>query len=97
MSTANGATCPNCGQWYLYAHGHYCPVSASRGVNPNQYPSLWSYTPPPCDHCFCLKPNENGFFANGNFSDGEGPHRQCCKCKTLMAEQFIPALDKDGD
>lgn len=35
-----------------------------------------------CDHCFCKESRS---------SSGEGPHLQCCKCMTTMAEKFVTA------
>jgi hypothetical protein len=51
--------------------------------NPEPYtiPYQWyPYVAPHCDHCFC----EEALHYER--------HRQCCKCKTRMAEQFIPGL-----
>lgn len=40
------------------------------------------YQPPACDHCFCRETDNHS---------GEGPHLQCCKCLTYMAEKFVRA------
>ena len=50
-------------------------------------PRPWEASPvvyqvPRCEHCFCKTPK---------YPQGEGPHLQCCKCHTQMAEKFVKA------
>lgn len=40
-------------------------------------PNQWSLS---CEHCYCKPAYGYG---------GTNPHRQCCKCGCVMAEEFI--------
>lgn len=71
-------------------------------VTPYQPPIVTS--PPPtlygfplhCNHCYCIKQSGINYFPNGAVTNGEGPHRQCCKCKDVMAEEFL-GIEKESD
>jgi len=43
--------------------------------------SWWKVQYLACEHCYCKQPTAH---------NGEGEHRQCCKCGTVMAVQFLP-------
>jgi hypothetical protein len=39
-----------------------------------------SFTPIPCNHCWCKA---------AAVALRDKPHRQCCKCSDVMAEEFV--------
>lgn len=65
----------------------YCTNHGGANIGP-MMPSWWYSWPsqPTCEHCWCREAAQSVF--------AEGPHRQCCKCLTQMAEQFIPSLNQ---
>lgn len=90
------SSCDDCNRLTAgHCVAHQPGVADVMAVHQGQVPA-WAWTasrPGECEHCYCILDD----LARPNV-----PHRKCCKCLALMAEQFIPALrnehpTKDGD
>jgi hypothetical protein len=76
MSTYIGV-CPTCGWMPCRCQPtHYYTT----WWPPADY-SWWKVQYLTCEHCYCKDAIEH---------NGEGAHRQCCKCGTVMADKFFP-------
>lgn len=59
-------------------YGPYNPYSP-------HYPQ-YKYCSNPCEHCYCLDEEPNNLLHPNR---SKIPHKICCKCGDVMAEQFI--------
>lgn len=73
-STSSNITTEN---WYTHPNGY----GYSYPYYTHTYPTYTVIPQYQCEHCYCIK--------DAHSSRGHGPHRGCCKCMSVLAEEFL--------
>lgn len=71
-------------------HVGACSYCQQHAYNPwQQFPMMPAFQPQACEHCYCWAADDS----EGPFVwpkvERYGPHRKCCKCGNVMAEEFL--------